>query len=68
MVFSGIVSCALGERNALASSAATAAVLGCLGFAALFAILRNNWLARPSQAELRYEEIPADQLLSLELS
>jgi len=68
IVGSGIVACAIGERKALESPAATAAVLTGLGIAALFAIARNNWLARPNQAELRFEEIPTDQLLSLELS
>ena len=68
MVFSGVVACAVGERNALQSSAATAAILAGLGIAALFAVLRNNWLARPSQAEIRFEEVPPDQVLSLGLS
>lgn len=68
IVLSGIVGCAVGERQALESTAATAAVVAGLGMAALFAVLRNNWLARPSQAELRFEEIPPDKLLSLELS
>jgi hypothetical protein len=39
-----------------------------LGIAALFCILRNNRLARPVRAELRFEEIPPDRLLSLNLS
>ena len=64
----GLLSCALGELHALRSAVATLAVLACLAAAALLAVLRNNWLARPSQAELRFEEIPPDQLLSLELS
>ena len=68
VVGSGIVGCALGELHALESPAATATVLTGMGIAALFAVVRNNWLARPSQAELRFEEIPPDQLLSLELS
>jgi len=68
MILAGIVACAVGERDALESPVATAAVIAGLGIAALFAILRNNWLARPSQAELRFEEIPQDQLVSLELS
>ena len=68
IVLAGIVGCAVSERKALESPAATAAVLTGMGIVAVFAILRNNWLARPSQAELRYEEISPDQLLSLELS
>ena len=67
-LLSGIVGAALGELQALERPAVFAAILGSLGVAALFAILRNNWLARPSQAELRFEEIPPDKLLSLELS
>jgi hypothetical protein len=68
LIFLGIVGAAVNERKALESPTATAAVLAFLGVAALLAILRNNRLARPSQAELRYEEIPPDQLISLELS
>jgi formate-dependent nitrite reductase membrane component NrfD len=64
----GLVGCAVGEREALENPPACAAVLAGLGIAAVFALLRNNWLARPSQAELRYEEIPPDHLVSLELS
>jgi len=43
-------------------------MLALIGGAALFAVVRNNWLSRPDQAELRYEEVPPDQVLSLELS
>jgi len=68
MILAGIVGCAVSERKALESPAATTAVLAGLGIAAAFAVLRSNWLARPSQAELRFEEIPPDQLVSLELS
>jgi CubicO group peptidase (beta-lactamase class C family) len=68
LIFLGIVGAAVNERKALESPTATAAVLAGLGIAAGAAILRNNWLARPSQAELRYEETPPDQLISLELS
>jgi len=68
MVFGVVVACTVGERNALKSPAATAAVLASLGAAALFAVLRNHWLARPGIAELRFEEIPPDALLRLELS
>jgi hypothetical protein len=68
IILAGIVGCAVSEREALENPGATAAVLAGLGIAAAFAILRNNWLARPSRAELRFEEIPPDQLVSLELS
>ncbi|MBV9037448.1 MAG: serine hydrolase [Acidobacteriaceae bacterium] len=63
-----IISAALNERKALQSAAATAALLAGLGIAALLCILRNNWLADSNFAELRYEEVPTDQLLSLDLS
>ncbi len=68
IILAGIVGCAIAERDALEKPASTAILLAGLGIAALFAVGRNNWLARPSQAELRFEEIPADQLVSLELS
>jgi hypothetical protein len=68
MILAGVLACATGERQALARPPATGAVLGGLGIAAFFALLRNNWLAGPSQAELRFEEIPPDQIVSLELS
>jgi hypothetical protein len=56
------------ERKAFQSPAATIAVLASLGGVAAFCILRNNWLASPSRAELRFEEIPPDQLVSLDVS
>ena len=68
VILGGIVGCAVSEREALQSTVASTAVLAGLGIAALFAILRNNWLASPSQAELRFEEEPTDRLLSLDLS
>jgi hypothetical protein len=68
LIFLGIVGAAVKERQALESPAATAAVLAAIGIAALFAVLRNNRLARPAEAELRYEELPPDRLVSLELS
>jgi CubicO group peptidase (beta-lactamase class C family) len=68
VVLGGIVGCAISEREMLESPVACAAVLAGFGIAALFAMLRNNWLASPSQAELRYEEEPPDRLLSLDLS
>ena len=64
----GIVGIAVNELKALESLAASAAVLAGLGIAAAFCTLRNNWLALPSNAELRFEEIPPDQLVSLDLS
>jgi hypothetical protein len=67
VLVSGITEAAINEREAL-ESPATAAVLACLGIAAIFCILRNNWLAAPGRAELRYEEERSDQLVSLNLS
>ena len=58
---------ALNERKALESPAGTAWLLAILGTAALFAIVRNRWLALPRNAELRFEELPADHLQSLGL-
>jgi CubicO group peptidase (beta-lactamase class C family) len=68
ILFAGIMGCAVGELKALQSPVSCAVLLASLAIAALFAVARNNWLARPSQAELRFEEVPPDQLLSLELS
>jgi hypothetical protein len=64
----GIVGAAINERKALQSPGASAALLAALGIAAVISILRNNWLAAPSRAELRFEEEPPDKLLSLDLS
>ena len=64
----GVVGAALAERQALGRPAAAAAVLTGLGIAALFTIVRSNWLAGPSQGEIRFEEEPSDKLLSLNLS
>jgi hypothetical protein len=68
LLFVGVVGAAVNELKAFESPAASAAVLFGLGTVALFAILRNNWLASPSRAELRFEEEPPDQLQSLNLS
>jgi CubicO group peptidase (beta-lactamase class C family) len=68
VVFWAVIGAAVNERKAFASPAYTAAVLGSLGIAALFWILRNNRLAAPSDVELRFEEVPPDRLLSLNLS
>ncbi len=62
-----IIGAAVNELKALESLATSAALLGGLSIAAIFCILRNNWLAHPRNAELRFEEIPPDQLLSLDL-
>jgi hypothetical protein len=67
LLISGVVEAAVKERAALKSPAATAAVVAGFGSLALFCVLRNNWLAAPSRAELRFEEIPPDRLLSLNL-
>lgn len=64
----GIVGVAVNELEALESLAASVAVLVSLGIAAAFCTLRNNWLARSSSAELRFEEIPPGQLITLDLT
>jgi len=64
----GLIGAVVNERKAFASPTATTAVLAGLGIAALFCVLRNNWQARPVCAELRFEEVPTDQVLSLDLS
>ncbi len=64
----GVVGAAVNELKAFDSPAASAAMLAGLGTAALFCILRNDRLAAPRHAELRYEEIRSDQLVSLDLS
>ena len=68
VVMMGIVGAAIGERKALDRPAAAAVIVCSLGIAALLLIVRNSRLARPSLAELRFEEIPPDKLLTLELS
>ena len=67
MLLSGMVGAAIGELQALERPAVFAAVLAVLASGALFAWFHNDWLARPSQAELRFEEEPPDRLLSLDL-
>jgi CubicO group peptidase (beta-lactamase class C family) len=68
LVFFGVVETAVNERKALESAAATAAVLGGLGIAAVFCILRNNRQAAASDVELRFEEVPPHRLQGLNLS
>jgi hypothetical protein len=53
------------ELYAFGKPAALAAILAGLTLAAGFCVARNNWMADPSRAELRYEEEPPDKLLSL---
>jgi CubicO group peptidase (beta-lactamase class C family) len=67
MLLAGTIDAAINERDALESFWGTTAVLLGLGLAAAVCILRNNWLAQPSRAELRFEEVPTDQVLSLDL-
>ncbi|MDR3702825.1 MAG: serine hydrolase [Candidatus Sulfopaludibacter sp.] len=64
----GVVGAAVNELKAFESPAASAAILAGLGIVALYCIVRNNRLAAPRHAELRYEEIPADRLVTLDLS
>ncbi len=68
LVLGGVVGVAIEELEAFKRPAAFVAALAAVGAAALFIILRNNWLARAHQAELRFEEEPPDKLLSLDLS
>jgi CubicO group peptidase (beta-lactamase class C family) len=68
MLVTGIVGAAIGELQALERPAVFAVVLAVLGIGALLAMLRNNWQACPSRAELRFEEEPPDRLLTLGLS
>ena len=68
VVFAVVVTAAVSERQALESGSAIIGVVSVLALAAVACVLRNNRLARPDQAELRYEEIPPDQLVSLDLS
>ncbi|MBV9296004.1 MAG: beta-lactamase family protein [Acidobacteriaceae bacterium] len=63
-----ITGAAVNEREALQSAAATGAVLAGLGTVAVLCMLRNNWLASDENTELRFEEIPPDQLVSLNVS
>jgi hypothetical protein len=55
------------ERKALETFSGTVAVLTALGAGAIACVLRNNWLARRNTIELRFDEVPSDQLLSLDL-
>jgi CubicO group peptidase (beta-lactamase class C family) len=68
MLLTGIVGTAVAELEALGRPVVFGVVLATLGTAALLAVVRNNWLARPSEAELRFEEEPPDRLVSLDLS
>jgi hypothetical protein len=67
MLLTGIVGTAVSEVQALERPGAMGVVLGVLGIAAAFSIGRNNRLAGPSQAELRFEEEPPDKLVALDL-
>lgn len=68
MLLVGTIESAVNERDALESYRGSTAILFGLGLVAAACILRNNWLAHPSRAELRFEEAPTDQVLSLDLS
>jgi CubicO group peptidase (beta-lactamase class C family) len=68
MALVGTIGCANLELQALESSLLPAALLAGFGAPAVFAVVRNNWLAAPSRAELRFEEEPPDRVLSLDLS
>ncbi len=64
----GVVAAAVNELKAFDNPAAGAAMLAGLGVVALLCMLRTNRMAAPRNAELRYEEIRSDQLVSLDLS
>ncbi len=68
MLVAGVMGLAIAELEALKRPRVFAMSLAVLAIAALAAVLRNNWLARPDLAELRFEEEPPDRLLGLELS
>jgi hypothetical protein len=68
LILAAILGAAITERKALQSPASATALLAVSVMAALFFILRNNREAARNTAELRYEEVAADQLLSLDLS
>ncbi|MBV9265768.1 MAG: beta-lactamase family protein [Acidobacteriaceae bacterium] len=68
MLLAGVIEAAIRERHALQTHLGTTAILLALGLAAVICMLHNNWLAHSSRAELRFEEVPVDQLLSLNLS
>ncbi len=68
MLLTGIVGAAVAELQMLKRPSGIAGPLAVLGIATLVIVIRNNWLARVSMAELRFEEEPADRLLSLDLS
>jgi CubicO group peptidase (beta-lactamase class C family) len=63
----GVLAAAEAERNVLASAPATAALLAILAIAAAVCVARNHRLADAADAELRFEEIPPDQLVRLNL-
>jgi hypothetical protein len=63
-----VVGAAVGERDALERPAKITAIVATLAAAAAISMVQNNRLARPSQAELRFEEVPPGQLVRLELS
>jgi len=67
LLVSLVAGAAENERHAFQSPAATAAVLGGLAMAAAMCVLRNYRWVVPGEAELRFEEIPPHQLLSLDL-
>lgn len=64
----GAIAAATNERTALQNAPATTVLLTVFGIAAAFCMLRNNRLASKDDTELRFEEVPSDQLLSLNLS
>jgi hypothetical protein len=68
LIFGFLIEAAVWERKALQSIQGSLGVLVVLGVAAMISIIRNEWLARQPELELRFEEVPPDQVLTLELS
>ncbi|MBV8898004.1 MAG: beta-lactamase family protein [Acidobacteriaceae bacterium] len=68
VLLAGAIAAAVNERSALQSGWTTVVLLIVFGLAAAVCIGRNNWLASKSDTELRFEEVPSDQVLSLNLS
>lgn len=67
VILAGIIAGAKGESEALGNATATGALLAGLAVVAAVCVIRNNRAAAPGEAELRFEEEPADKLVSLNL-
>jgi CubicO group peptidase (beta-lactamase class C family) len=67
LVFVGIIEAAVNEHKALESAVGGAILLGSLAIVAASCMLVNNRLAAPDDIELRFEEVQAGHLQSLNL-